>query len=187
MYDVDFILKKGRFRITFWILFPLLIQIFGLSVIVFIMLLKTEELFDNHIVAVVSFLVLVLIWIVQYKNLLKNISFKRYVNQSNNTLEDIIADLSKEFLLVLYTKGNSVFIMNYRGNSLFNIFKIKKQVNLILDGNAILINIRNSNEMDLYSFNDIQEHLFLESLKRKIQSDSKVKKYKIDNLLLSKN
>ncbi len=156
MKDINYIIRKGRFRITLWDLYFIGIVFFAIIALLFVTIWILDAMFVakqvKYTLLICSFVILVLVSFLYFKTLLDRISFDYYVNNSSKTIESIILEISEEFSLDLYKKNLNAFYSYYYLPFRYWKLKEKKDVYLIFYDNTIMINIRNSEGTTKFSF-----------------------------------
>ncbi len=179
MNDIDYIIRTGRTKINFEYLFPIIINLFSIIGLSFAVIWITEDLMMKYLIIIFSFVIIILVCFLHFKSLIHRISFYRYVNNSKNSLVDIVSEISVKFSLKLYKENNgfTVFKMNYYLPFGFWIFKTKKDITLIAFNNEILLNICNSNKSVLYNFKDLKAEQINFLLEEKMCQKGTVENY----------
>lgn len=180
MKDTDYIIRKGRKRITIWHLFPIIIHLFSIIGLSFALILITETILIKYFIIIISFFILIFVCFLHFKALLNRISFYRFINNSSIGLESIIAEFSIEFSLKLYKQDVDIYKMTYDLPFICSFFKIKKEITLITtSSNDLLLNICNSNESVFYAFKDTKEKQIKKIIEVKTQNKTIFENYSI--------
>jgi len=192
MKDFEFIIRNGRYRITFWDLFPIIIILSGIFGLEFVLSIIINSLSNKLIVLFCSIVLATFFTIYFFHNLLKVKSFKSFHNSSINSIENIIINISTKFNLQLYRQNNHVYKMSYFLPNYYylTLFKTKKVVTIITVDSSILINIGNFNLIKTTNFfRDKKSSEILSYLEKEIKDNAIEKKYNIlkPSLHLSKN
>ena len=175
MIDINYILRKGRFKIVFWDLFIFGIIILGVIVFSLVITIYSKPLYQREIVILTSFFIVLVLCFLFFKNLIVRVSFDSYINKSTKDNNDIILEIKDEFSLKLFDQNKNTFSFFYYLPTKIWRFKIRKNIHIIFDENLIMINIRNSD-------NSIVFNLIKDQLALKIKKSLEIKTNNISSI-----
>lgn len=151
MKDVSYVIKKGRFKTTFWDFFFIGIILFAIMSFSLISIIHIENSDTKYFLVLFTFIFLIMISFLYARILLKKNSFEFYINYSKNTNESIIEEISQEFCLTLYRQNQNIFHSFYYYSPQFLKFNTKKEIYFIQYNNTIMVNIRNADDTIVFN------------------------------------
>lgn len=153
--DLEFIQRHGRFRITAWDLFPIIMVNICIAclLVAFILLSATWSASIKIILYVTTIASIFIFNILMLKKLLANISFLNFHNNKslleNRQLVKHILQLSE--LHVLESENDVIY--SYYSQKVLHGNKLKDVFVLVFTG-SVMLNIRNHNEFDILATDD---------------------------------
>lgn len=181
MKNIDYIIKNNRERIDFWYLYPIIIHLFTLIGLFFAIIFITKPMFFKLFFIGISYFLLILAVFFHLKNLLHRTTYNIYINNSKQSTESIIAEISIDFSLKIKKTDENIYTMTYFMPSKYYLFKREKKVTIITINNIILLNIAFSDKSVLLSFKDNQAIKIINAIERKVESDEVRGNFKIIN------
>ena len=181
MKNIDYIVKNNRERIDFWHLYPIMIQLFTLIGLFFAIIFITKPMLLKLFFLGISYIILILITFFHFKNLLHRTTYHKYINNSKQTLESIIAEISIDFSLKIKKTNENIYTTTYFLPSKHYLFRKEKEVTIITIDNIILLNITMSDKSILLNFKDNQALEIRNAIKKKAENDEIKGNFKIVN------
>lgn len=160
LYDIDFIIRKGRFKITFYDLHRIVVFYFALLIFIMVIVYATSISPLNKILFIIFCSVgIFLITLFLLRGLLTRVSFEHFINNSSKTEnQESITQILNSLSLEIFSKNGVIYSYYYK-RILF--FKVKQDIYFIPLNNGILLNIRNSQETQMFNFKDeVREKLY---------------------------
>lgn len=168
MQNIDNIIYKGRFKISFWDLFFVGLLLFGLITLLFLSILYCNSNYTQNILIIFSLITTTLISFFFCKVLFKKITFNYFMNYSTKSNHNIILEIASELSLNLYKHTPNVFYLFHYTTSKLWSFTTKKTVCFIVNDSTIMLNIRNADvTIALNFFSDSKQSAIKNSLKFK--------------------
>lgn len=154
MQDISYIIRKGRFKITFWETYKIFFLLFGLIMIALMLISSIETTRYRNVTIAISIVMILLVGFILLKSLINRLSFDNYLNTSEETSEEIVSEVLNQFSLQLYKKDSYLYYSSYYLQTGFWRLKIKKEIYFVIYENTILLNIRNYDPAIIFNFSD---------------------------------